>query len=213
MFDGGWSQGIAKEATMPTTLTKLYLARHGDTAWTDSHRHTGRTDIPLNECGEEHARQLGEILPPDFAHIFTSPLQRAAKTCALAGFGRGAQINPDLLEWDYGLYEGTLTTDIQKERPGWELFRDGCPGGESAQDVAGRADRFIRRVQELGGNVAAFSSGHIIRMIAARWLGLPPPAGRPFFCRPGSVGELGFEHDRRDQPIILAWNYAPSSRK
>jgi probable phosphoglycerate mutase len=192
---------------MSANLPKLYLARHGDTAWTDSHRHTGRTDVPLNEEGEKHARLLGEALGPvSFTRVFTSPLQRAAKTCALAGLGEVAEINLDLLEWDYGLYEGKLTRDIVEERPGWELFRDGCPGGESPRDVADRADRFIRRAHDLGGNVLAFSSGHIIRMIAARWLGLPKEAGRYFFCQPGSVGELGFEHDSRDQPIIRLWN-------
>jgi probable phosphoglycerate mutase len=199
---------------MSTALPKLYLARHGDTAWTDSHQHTGRTDLPLNERGEEHARQLGEALPPvRFVRVFTSPLQRAAKTCALAGFGDVAEINLDLLEWDYGLYEGKLTSEIVRERPGWELFRDGCPDGESAEDVAARADRFIARVRDLRGDVLAFSSGHIIRMIAARWLGLPPAAGRCFFCRPGSVGELGFEHDNLDQPIVCVWNYVREERQ
>jgi broad specificity phosphatase PhoE len=192
---------------MSSALPKLYLARHGDTAWTDSHQHTGRFDLPLNERGEHHARQLGRVLSPvSFVHVFTSPLRRVARTCALAGFGDVAQIDRDLLEWDYGLYEGKTTSDIVQERPGWELFRDGCPDGESAQDVADRADRFLARVQDLGGDVLAFSSGHIIRMIAARWLGLPPVAGRCFFCQPGSVGELGFEHDSRDQPIVRLWN-------
>jgi probable phosphoglycerate mutase len=199
---------------MSSDLPKLFLARHGDTAWTDTHRHTGRTDVPLNADGEEHARQLGEALPPEtFAHVFTSPLQRAARTCALAGFGDVAKINPDLLEWDYGRYEGKLTADILKERPGWELFRDGCPGGESAGEVADRADRFIRLVHDLGGEVLAFSSGHIIRMIAARWLGLSPAVGRCFFCRPGSVGELGYEHDSREEPIIRVWNYVRFPRE
>jgi probable phosphoglycerate mutase len=195
---------------MATALPKLYLARHGDTAWTDSHQHTGRTDVPLNARGEEHARQLGEVLRlVSSVHVFTSTLQRAAKTCALAGFGDVAEIDRDLLEWDYGRDEGKTTHDIVKERPGWELFRDGSPGGESAKEVADRADRFIRRVHDLGGDVLAFSSGHIIRMIAARWLGLPPESGRYFFCQPGSVGELGFEHDSREQPIIRLWNYVP----
>jgi broad specificity phosphatase PhoE len=192
---------------MSSILPKLYLARHGDTAWTDSHRHTGRTDLPLNERGEDHARQLRRVLSPiPFVRVFTSPLRRVARTCALAGFDEVAEINRDLLEWDYGPYEGKTTRDIDKERPGWEQFRDGCPGGESAQEVADRADRFIARVQELGGNLLAFSSGHIIRMIAARWLGLPPVVGRCFFCQPGSVGELGFEHDSPDQPIVRLWN-------
>jgi broad specificity phosphatase PhoE len=193
---------------MSSDLPTLYLVRHGDTAWTDSRRHTGRTDVPLNAEGEEHARQLrGVLAAVSFVHVFTSPLQRAAKTCALAGFGDVAEVHPDLLEWDYGLYEGKLTSDILKERPGWELFRDGCPEGESPKQVAGRADHFIQRVHDLGGNVLEFSSGHIIRMIAARWLGLAPMAGRCFFCQPASMGQLGFEHDSRDEPLIRRWNY------
>ena len=193
---------------MATALPKLFLARHGDTAWTDSHQHTGRTDLPLYERGEEHAHQLGERLRGfSFDRVFTSPLQRASKTCELAGFGAAAEVDPDLIEWDYGRFEGKLTRDILKERPGWELYRDGCPGGESPEDVAARADRFVARVQGLGGDVLAFSSGHIIRMIAARWLGGPPAAGRFFFCYPASVGVLSFEHDSRDEPIIHLWNY------
>ena len=164
---------------MSFALPKLYLARHGDTAWTDSHQHTGRTDLPLNERGEAHARQIGERLRRlSFSHVLTSPLQRASKTCELAGFGAVAEVDADLLEWDYGRWEGMLTGDILKDRPGWELYRDGCPGGESSQDVAARADRFIARVQDMAGDVLAFSSGHIIRMIAARWLGVSPAAGR-----------------------------------
>ena len=133
-------------------------------------------------------------------------MQRASKTCALAGFGEVAEVDPDLVEWDYGRFEGKLTKHILKERPGWEMFRDGCPDGESPEDVAARADRFIARVRGIEGDVLAFSSGHIIRMIAARWLGLPPGAGRFFFCRPASVGVLGFEHNSRDEPIIGLWN-------
>jgi broad specificity phosphatase PhoE len=193
---------------MLSTLPKLYLARHGDTAWTDSHQHTGRTDLPLNERGEEHARQLGEQLRGfSFVRVFTSPLQRASKTCALAGFGGLAEVDSDLTEWDYGRWEGTHTSDVLKDRPGWELYRDGCPDGESPQDVAVRADRFIARVHGIGGDVLAFSSGHIIRMIAARWNGLAPADGRFFFCLPASVGVLGFEHESREQPIIRLWNY------
>jgi probable phosphoglycerate mutase len=199
---------------MTSALPRLYLVRHGDTDWTDSHRLTGRTDVPLNESGREHARQLAAALPPvTFARVFTNPLRRAAETCALAGFADVAALNLELLEWDYGLYEGKLTGDILTERPGWELFRDGCPDGESARDVAARADRFIYRVHDIGGDVLAFSSGHIIRMIAARWLGLPPEAGRCFFCRPGSVGELGYEHDSREQPVIRLWNYVCHPRE
>jgi broad specificity phosphatase PhoE len=197
---------------MSSELPKLYLARHGDTAWTDSHRHTGRTDLPLNECGEAHARQLGERLREySFARVFTSPLQRAAKTCELAGFGSVAEVDSDLIEWDYGSFEGAITSDVLKEHPGWELFRDGCPGGETPQDVAARADHFIAKVHSIAGEVLAFSSGHIIRMIAACWNGLAPAAGRVFFCRPASVGVLGFEHQRRDQPIIRLWNCVSES--
>src|SRR5947208_279303 len=192
---------------MTTALPKLYLARHGDTAWTDSHQHTGRTDLPLNERGEEHARQLGKLLSRfTFSHVFTSPLQRASKTCELAGFGAGAEVDRDLMEWDYGRFEGKLSRDILQERPGWELFRDGCPEGESPGDVADRADRFIARVHGSAADVLAFSSGHIIRMIAARWLGLSSAAGRFFFCDPASVGVLDFEHNNRDQPILRLWN-------
>jgi broad specificity phosphatase PhoE len=197
---------------MSSDLPKLFLARHGDTAWTDSHQHTGRTDLPLNERGEEHARQIGERLQTfSFARVFTSPLRRAAKTCELAGFGPVVEVDPDLVEWDYGHLEGKVTRDILKEQPGWELFRDGCPGGESPGDVADRADRFIARVLEIEGDVLAFSSGHIIRMIAARWLGLPPGTGRFFYCRPASVGVLGFEHNNRDERIIVVWNYVRQS--
>lgn len=193
---------------MSLHLPRLFLTRHGDTAWTDARRKTGRTDLPLNEAGEEHARQIGERLSElHFAQVFTSPLQRASRTCSLAGFGEVAQINPDLVEWDYGRYEGKLSAEVQDERPGWELFRDGCPAGETPQEVALRADRFIARVMEFEGDVLAFSSGHIIRMIAARWLGLPPQAGRCFFCRPASVGVLAFEHETKAEPIIALWNH------
>jgi broad specificity phosphatase PhoE len=199
---------------MSSALPKLYLARHGDTAWTDSQQHTSRTDLPLNERGEEHARQLGERLRRfSFVRVFTSPLQRASRTCELAGFGVGAEVDPDLTEWDYGRFEGKRTSDILKERPGWELYRDGSPGGESPEEVATRADRFIKRVHSINGDVLAFSSGHIIRMIAARWHGLAPAVGRLFFCRPASVGVLGFEHDSREQPIIRLWNYVSEPRE
>jgi broad specificity phosphatase PhoE len=196
-----------EEALMPAELPKLYLARHGDTAWTDSHQHTGRTDLPLNERGQEHARRLGRQLQGlSFTRIFTSPLQRASRTCELACFHSGVQVDADLIEWDYGLFEGKVTCNVLKEHPGWELFRDGCPDGESPHDVALRADRFIAQVHGISGNVLAFSSGHTIRMITARWLGLPPTAGRFFFCDPASLGVLGFEHNNRDQPIIRLWN-------
>jgi probable phosphoglycerate mutase len=192
---------------MATTLPTLYLVRHGDTDWTDSHRKTGRTDLPLNERGEKHARQLGDRLQRvPYARVFTSPLQRACKTCELAGFAAVAVLDPDLVEWNYGRFEGMRTHEILKERPGWELFRDGCPDGEMPHDVAVRADRFIARVHDVRGNVLAFSSGHIIRMIAARWHQLPPAAGRIFYCNPASIGILGFEHDSREEPLVRLWN-------
>jgi probable phosphoglycerate mutase len=147
-----------------------------------------------------------------FSQVFTSPLQRASRTCALAGFGAGAEVDPDLLEWDYGRFEGKRTREILEQSPLWELFRDGCPEGESPREVAARADRFIARVRLMPGDVLAFSSGHIIRMIAARWLGLPPAAGRFFYCDPASVGVLEFEHSNSQEPIIALWNYVNRCR-
>jgi len=199
---------------MAATLPRLFLARHGDTAWTDARKHTGLTDIPLNPNGEKRALKLGARLREfTFTRVFTSPLKRASKSCELAGYGDVAEIDADLVEWDYGRFEGMLTVDILKERPGWELFRDGCPEGESVQNVAARADRFVAKVQPLNGDVLAFSSGHVIRMIAARWLGLAPSVGRVFFCRPASVGVLGYEHESRDEPVLRLWNYITEPRE
>jgi broad specificity phosphatase PhoE len=196
------------DSLMSSDLPRLFLARHGDTIWTDSHQRTGRTDLELNQRGEQRARNIGEKLQRfSFSRVFSSPLQRALKTCSLAGFGAGVEIDPDLVEWDYGQFEGKLTSDIYREHPGWELYRDGCPGGESPLDVATRADRFVSRVRKIHGNILAFSSGHIIRMIAARWLELPPQSGRLFFCRPASVGVLAFEHHSLAEPIVALWNY------
>jgi broad specificity phosphatase PhoE len=193
-------------ASMDETLFKLYLIRHGDTAWAETHKHTGLTDIPLNVSGEQHARLLGERLNNlKFSRIFTSPLLRARRTCELAGFGKQAELDPDLVEWNYGDYEGRTTADIRRDRPNWDLFRDGCPNGEMLRNVAARADRFINKVRSEQGDVIAFSSGHIIRVIAAQWLSIGPEVGRCFLCSTASIGILGYEHDR-SEPVIRLWN-------
>jgi probable phosphoglycerate mutase len=191
---------------MSDALPVLFLARHGETAWSLSGQHTGLTDLPLTERGERNARQLGERLKGlSFARVFTSPLQRAARTCELAGFGGAAQVDRDLLEWDYGKYEGRKTVDIHKERPGWYIFRDGCPGGESPDQVGARADRVVSRARAVQGDVLLFSSGHFLRVLAARWLGLEPGAGRYFLLSTASLSALGYEHNR-SQPIIRLWD-------
>jgi broad specificity phosphatase PhoE len=184
----------------------IYLARHGETEWSREGRHTGHTDLPLTERGELNAKRLGERLAGlSFTKILTSPLQRAKRTCELAGFGAVADIDPDLLEWNYGDYEGLRTSDIRVERPDWTLFRDGCPNGESAADVAARADRVITRIRAIKGNVLIFSSGHFLRVFAVRWLGLEPIIGRYLMLDTGSLSALGFEHDLCD-PAIRFWN-------
>jgi broad specificity phosphatase PhoE len=188
-------------------LSIVFLARHGETAWTLSGQHTGRTDLPLTERGEMQARALGERLRrPDFAKVLVSPSQRARRTAELAGFGSRAEIDPDLAEWDYGRYEGRRTAEILAERPGWLLFRDGCPEGERATQVGARADRVIGRVRAARGNVALFSSGHILRVLAARWLGLEPASGRYFLLGTASLSILDHEHNDPDEPAIRLWN-------
>ena len=163
---------------MSEPLPVIYVARHGETAWSLSGQHTGLTDLPLTERGEGNARRLGERLKGlSFAKVFTSPLQRATRTCELAGFGAAAEIDRDLFEWNYGEYEGRRTADILAERPGWQLFRDGCPGGESPDQIGARADRVVSRLRAIHGDVLLFSSGHFLRVLGARWLGLEP-AGR-----------------------------------
>jgi probable phosphoglycerate mutase len=185
---------------------RLFLLRHGNTDWSDSRKHTGRTDIPLNPSGERHALLLGARLQGErFARVFVSPLLRVRRTCQLAGFAEHAEVNPDLTEWDYGSYEGLLTTDVHRTRPDWYLYRDGAPGGESPEQVAARADRFVALVRSIDGDVAAFSSAQIIRMIAARWLGLPALAAKYFYTETASVGILGYEHDRV-QPVVHLWD-------
>jgi probable phosphoglycerate mutase len=191
---------------MSETLLVVHLARHGETAWSLSGQHTGRTDLPLTERGERNARRIGERLHGlAFAKILTSPLERAARTCELAGFGAAAEVDRDLLEWDYGHYEGRTSAEIRAERPEWQLFRDGCPGGESPAQVGARADRVVSRVRQLPGDVLLFSSGHFLRTLAARWLGLDPAAGRYFLLGTASLSALGYDHGA-SEPAIRLWN-------
>jgi probable phosphoglycerate mutase len=191
---------------MSERLPIVYLARHGETAWSISGQHTGLTDLPLTERGERNARQLGERLRGiTFAKVFTSPLQRARRTCELAGFAAAAEVDRDLVEWNYGQYEGRRSADILKERPDWQLFRDGCPGGENPAQVGARADRIVARVRSVPGDVLVFSSSHFLRVLAARWLGLDPAAGRYFVLSTASLSALSFEHNR-DEPVIRLWD-------
>jgi len=184
----------------------VYLARHGETAWTIAGQYTGLTDLPLTERGERNARRLAERLRGlTFARVFTSPLQRCLRTGELAGFGAVAEIDRDLLEWNYGQYEGRLTADIHKERPDWQLFRDGCPGGESPDEVGTRADRVVKRVRAAEGDVLIFSSGHFLRAFTARWIGLEVAIGRCFMLSTASLSALGYDH-KLSQPIIRLWN-------
>lgn len=192
---------------MSEVFPVVYLARHGETAWSLSGQHTGLTDLPLTERGERVARALGERLKgPTFAKVFSSPLQRAHKTAQLAGFGSVAEIDRDLVEWDYGKYEGLKTPEIRVERPDWELFRDGCPGGESLAQISSRADRMVEKIRALKSNVLIFSSGHILRVLAARWLGIDPAVvGRYLILDTASVSELGYDR-HWDRPVIRLWN-------
>jgi broad specificity phosphatase PhoE len=188
-------------------LPKVYLVRHGQTDWSASGRHTGRTDLPLAEEGERDALRLRDRLAGlKFERAFTSPLRRAAQTCELAGFGPAAAVDPDLVEWDYGDYEGRTTSEILAGRPDWRLFRDGCPNGESPTDVGARADRANERLRASDGGTIVFSSGHFLRVLAARWLGLEPSAGRLFRLDTASISVLGYEHDSKDEPTIVLWN-------
>lgn len=188
-------------------LPRVYLARHGETAWSLSGQHTGLTDLPLTAKGEANARSLGERLAPlHFDAVFTSPLRRASTTCRLAGFGDRATADADLLEWDYGAYEGLTSAQIREINPDWYLFRDGGPNGESPQVVAARADRVVAKVRSLGGCVLLFSSGHFLRMLAARWLGQSPdPMAGQLVLTTASVSILSYEHDL-GHPAISLWN-------
>lgn len=192
---------------MSEELPVIYLARHGETAWSLTGQYTGLTDLPLTELGERNARRLRERLKGIvFAKVFTSPLQRAARTCELAGFGAVAEADHDLVEWNYGEYEGHLSSEIHAQHPGWQLFRDGCPGGESPAQVSARADRVIGRVRKVNGNVLIFSSGHFIRVLTVRWLGLEPSVSCAYFLlSTASLSALGYKHDL-SHPVIRLWN-------
>lgn len=184
----------------------VYLARHGETAWSLSGQHTGLTDLPLTERGEQNARSLGERLQSiTFSLVLTSGLQRADRTCELAGFKSVAEVDRHLVEWDYGEYEGRRTVDILSQNPGWQLFRDGCPGGESPDQVGARTDVVISRINRTHGNVLIFSSGHLLRVFAARWLGLPASSGKNFTLSTASLSAVGYEHNLTE-PVIKLWN-------
>ncbi len=188
------------------SLPIIYLARHGETAWTLSGQHTGLTDLPLTAHGEQNAMRLGERLKGlTFVKVFASPLQRARRTCELAGFGAVAEIDPDLVEWDYGEYEGLTSAQVNAKHPGWKLFRDGCPSGETVAQIGARADRVVARVRAIQGNVLLFSSGHILRVLASRWLGLDASAGQYFLLSTAALSQLGYEHDL-SEPVIRLWN-------
>ena len=192
---------------MDDDLPIVYVARHGETAWTLTGQHTGITDLPLTERGECNARRLaGRLKGLSFSEVFTSPLQRAVRTCDLAGFGPVAEIDPDLVEWNYGEYEGLRGSEIRAKRPDWQLFRDGCPGGESPQQVCARADRVLSRVRAVSGNVLLFTSGHFIRVLAARWIGIEPSVhARSLMLSTNSLSALGYENDL-SRPVIRFWN-------
>ncbi|HVC95951.1 MAG TPA: histidine phosphatase family protein [Pirellulales bacterium] len=191
---------------MSERLPQIYLARHGETAWTITGQHTGLTDLPLTERGERNSHRLGERLRGlSFAHVFYSPLARARRTCELAGFGRVAEIDQELVEWNYGDFEGVTTADIRKKLPEWQLFRDGCPGGETVAQIGARADRVIGRLRSLNADAMVFSSGHFFRVLAARWLGLEPSVGRCLVLDTAALSVLGYEHDA-SEPVIRLWN-------
>jgi broad specificity phosphatase PhoE len=189
---------------MAGTAQDVVLVRHGETEWSRSGRHTGNTDIPLTEAGMRAAEALGAPLRErTFARVLTSPLQRAAETCRLAGFGEVAEMRNDLKEWDYGAYEGRKTVDIREERPGWSLWRDGVLDGETAAEVGARVDGVIADVRSVDGDVLVFAHGHVLRVLAARWVGLGPEEGRLFALDPATLSVLGYE---RETPVIRLWN-------
>ncbi|MDH4391067.1 MAG: histidine phosphatase family protein [Aquabacterium sp.] len=186
---------------------QIYFIRHGETAWSLSGQHTGRTDLPLTPHGETMARGLATALTGiDFSHVLTSPRLRARATCALAGLAAGALTEPDLAEWDYGDYEGLRTAEIQQQQAHWDVWRDGCPGGETPADISARADRLIGRLRGGTGTVALFSHGQFGRAFAARWIGLLAAQGQHFAIGPASISILSFEVGHPRRPVIALWN-------
>jgi probable phosphoglycerate mutase len=182
----------------------IVLVRHGETEWSRDKRHTGLTDIPLTPVGREQALAAGRRLAGrTFALVLVSPLERARETCRLAGLLGRAETDPNLVEWDYGDYEGRSTEDIRKERPGWDVFKDGCPGGETIDEVGARADRVIERISGIEGDVALIAHGHLLRILAARWIGLPPTGGGLLALDTAALSELGYERERR---VVQTWN-------
>jgi broad specificity phosphatase PhoE len=191
---------------MSERLHTIYLARHGETAWSLTGQHTGLTDLPLTARGESNAARLRDRLGGlTFARVWTSPLRRAMRTCELAGFGSAAEVDSNLVEWNYGEYEGRRTAEIHTERPDWQLFRDGCPGGESPEQVAARADRVVSRVQSVQGDVLLFSSGHFLRMLAARWTAFEITNANVLMLSTASLSALGYENSI-ERPVVQFWN-------
>jgi broad specificity phosphatase PhoE len=185
-------------------VVEVVLARHGETEWSRDGRHTGRTDVPLTDDGRRQARLLGGALRGwSFARVLSSPLARALDTCRLAGLGEAAETTDDLVEWDYGEYEGITTPEIRESRPGWYLWRDGCPGGEQAADVGARADRVLAEIASTDRDVALFAHGHVLRVLAARWLGLGPEAGALLALDTATLSVLGYERETR---VLRRWN-------
>jgi probable phosphoglycerate mutase len=185
----------------------VVLVRHGETQWSRAGKHTGRTDVELSDRGREQAEALGEALRSRrFDLVLTSPLERALETCRIAGFGEVALLRDDLMEWDYGEYEGRTTPEIREQQAGWTLWGDGVPGGETAAEVAARADRVIAELRAAAGDAAVFAHGHVLRVLAARWLGLEPEAGRLFALDTATISTLGYE---RETAVVRSWNERP----
>ena len=196
---------------MSGSFPVAWLVRHGETEWSVAGRHTGLSDLPLTARGEDSARDLvARLRRLVVAKVYTSPLKRAVRTCALAGYGDVAQMDPDLVEWDYGEFEGLTSREIRARQPGWTLFRDGCRGGETLAAVGARADRVVQRLRAVDGNTLVFSSGHFLRVLAARWLDEAPSTARHFVLGTAAICALGYDHDRTE-PVIRLWNQLPQT--